>query len=225
MPSAAASASTVGRSSASPSLGQPLHGHRLEERLEAEPADRTSPARRSAERGCRRSRSRRPARATTCPTNTEPGVPHLPGERLGLVAEQHEVLGRDLLGLRQARRPRGRRRPGPCSPWAASSSSTSRWSTSPREHDDLGRARRAGRSERRATPRASRRSRSALPGPTILSTCSTYARKPIACGPPSAQTSSTPSSSPPRPRSAPPRTAACRRRSGARLRPAPARRS
>ena len=44
MPSTAASASTVGRSAREPPGGQPLHGHRLQERLEPEAADRARPA-------------------------------------------------------------------------------------------------------------------------------------------------------------------------------------
>ena len=44
MPSAAASASTVGRMRARPASVRRLHRHRLQERLEAEPSDRPCPA-------------------------------------------------------------------------------------------------------------------------------------------------------------------------------------
>ena len=110
MPSAAASASTVGRRRASPSSRQALDRHRLEERLEPEPADRARPAARRQDvvaagrvvaGGDRRPR----------PDEDRAGVADAAGVRLG-VAEQHEVLGRDRLGLLERRDARGRRRRG-----------------------------------------------------------------------------------------------------------------
>ena len=104
------------------------------------------------------------------------------------------MLGRDRLGLRRASSTVRQTASCPCSRCAASSSSISRASPSPSD-DDLGRPAGQVDRRRRARPRASRRSRTVARARRSCRRAATYASQPIACGPPSAHTSSMPSSS------------------------------
>ena len=96
MPSTAASASTIGRTRARPCARQALHRHRLQEGLEPEAADRAGPPAGGqhvvpAGRVVAR-RHRRPG-----PDEDGAGVANPRRELLRLLAEQHEVLRRELL--------------------------------------------------------------------------------------------------------------------------------